>query len=214
VLFLLAPGEYTVRDTWFTTGMRGTGSNTIVTQDIFVPASRVLRVADLAAGKEGSANGGIFRLPFYFYAALTFLAPMLGAARHAYEALRDSLKAKASGPAPAAAKVSVQVGMARAAADLDAIELLLRRVVRASEAAEPPSQQLFARTQRDYARCSELIVQTIDALMAMSGTAGFAVSSPIQRAWRDVHFASSHIGLDIERNYSVFGRAELGVPGD
>ena len=73
---------------------------------------------------------------------------------------------------------------------------------------------LFARTQRDYARSSELIVQTVDALMGMSGTAGFAASSPIQRAWRDVHFASSHVGLDVERNYSMFGRAELGVPGD
>jgi len=203
-----------VRDTWFTAGMRGTGSNTIITQDVFVPVSRVLRVADLAAGKEGGANGGIFRLPFYFYSALTFLAPMLGATRHAYESLRQSLKGKAGGPAPAAAKTSIVIGMARAAADLDAVELLLRRVLRACDDAEPPSQALFARTQRDYARSSELIVQTVDALMGMSGTAGFAASSPIQRAWRDVHFASSHVGLDVERNYSMFGRAELGLPGD
>jgi alkylation response protein AidB-like acyl-CoA dehydrogenase len=211
-LFLLAPGEYTVRDTWFTAGMRATGSNTIITQDVFVPEQRVLRVADLAAGKEGGANGGIFRLPFYFYSALTFLAPMLGAARHAYESLCQALKARASGPAPVAPRASVAVGIARACADLDAVELLLRRVLHLSEAAEPPSPQLFARTLRDYARSSELIVQAVDALMAMSGTAGFAASSPIQRAWRDVHFASSHVGLDTEKNFSIFGRAELGLP--
>jgi alkylation response protein AidB-like acyl-CoA dehydrogenase len=92
------------------------------------------------------------------------------------------------------------------------VELLLRRALQASEAPDPPSQALFGRTVRDYARASEMLVETVDALMAMSGTAGFAASSPIQRAWRDVHFASSHVGLDIERNYSVFGRAELGLP--
>ena len=214
VLFLLAPDQYTVRDTWFTTGMRGTGSNTIVTEDVFVPMSHVLRVADLAAGNgPGGAvsDSAVFRLPFYFYSALTFLAPMLGAARNAYETLRDSVKARAGGQASAVAKISVQVGMARAAADLDAVELLLRRVLRVSEAKEAPSPTIFARTLRDYARCSELLVLSIDALMAMSGTAGFAVSSPIQRAWRDIHFASSHVGLDIERNFTVFSRAELGI---
>jgi len=170
--------------------------------------SRVLRVADLVAGREGGANGGIFRLPFYFYSALTFLAPMLGASHSAYETLRQWLIARMSGSAPA--KVGTQVGLARAAADLDVVEMLLRRVLRVSETAEPPPPSLVARTLRDYARCSELLVATVDTLMGMSGTAGFATSSPLQRAWRDVHFASSHVGLDPEKNYAAFGNAALG----
>ena len=36
-LLLIPPGEYEVRDTWFTAGMRATGSNTIVTDNVFVP---------------------------------------------------------------------------------------------------------------------------------------------------------------------------------
>ncbi len=38
--FLIAPGDYTVRDTWFTAGMRGTGSKTIVVDNVFVPEAR------------------------------------------------------------------------------------------------------------------------------------------------------------------------------
>ena len=38
LLLMVPPGEYSVRDTWHTTGMRGTGSNTIVTDNVFVPA--------------------------------------------------------------------------------------------------------------------------------------------------------------------------------
>ena len=45
--FLIPPGDYTIRDTWFTAGMRGTGSKTIVAENVFVPAGQVLRLADL-----------------------------------------------------------------------------------------------------------------------------------------------------------------------
>ena len=49
VFFMIPPGDYTVRDTWFTAGMRGTGSKTIVTDDVFVPETRMLRLTDLRA---------------------------------------------------------------------------------------------------------------------------------------------------------------------
>jgi alkylation response protein AidB-like acyl-CoA dehydrogenase len=53
--FLIPPGEYKVADTWFTVGMRGTGSNTIVTENVFVPKSRTLRLSNL---REGKGPGG------------------------------------------------------------------------------------------------------------------------------------------------------------
>jgi 3-hydroxy-9,10-secoandrosta-1,3,5(10)-triene-9,17-dione monooxygenase len=74
--------------------------------------------------------------------------------------------------------------------------------------------QLLARSVRDFARISELAIEAIDTLIALSGTAGYATSSPIQRAWRDIHFASTHISLNPEMNYAHFGRMELGLPRD
>ena len=68
---------------------------------------------------------------------------------------------------------------------------------------------LLARTIRDFTRVSEMSVAAIDTLMTLSGTAGFASSQPIQRAWRDIHFASTHIGVNPEANYGHFGRAGL-----
>ncbi len=47
-------------------------------------------------------------------------------------------------------------------------------------------------------------------LIGMSGTAGFAASHPIQRAWRDIHFAAMHVALNPEQNFAHFGRSELG----
>jgi 3-hydroxy-9,10-secoandrosta-1,3,5(10)-triene-9,17-dione monooxygenase len=48
----------------------------------------------------------------------------------------------------------------------------------------------------------------------MSGSAGFAASNPIQRAWRDIHFASMHVSLNFENNFTHFGRLEFGLPRD
>ena len=89
--FLIAPGDYTVRDTWFTTGMRGTGSKTIVVDNVFVPESRALRLTDL---RDGTCPGGaihsdvIFHTPFFYYAEISFVTPMLGAVQGAYELFR------------------------------------------------------------------------------------------------------------------------------
>ena len=100
MLFLVPPGGYTVRDTWFVTGMCATGSNTIVTDNVFVPQTHALSLDALRTGKTpgGARNADpIFRTPFFHYAPLTFAAPMLGAAKGAYEHFRDWTK-DAQGP--------------------------------------------------------------------------------------------------------------------
>ncbi len=216
--FLVPPGEYKIRDTWFTAGMRATGSKTIVTDNVFVPHGLVLRLTDLRDGNgPGGAvhSGVIFHTPFFYYAPISFATPMLGAAQGAYEVFREWTKArKAQDGTSLAEKSSVQVRMARAAADIDAADLLLRRAVHVTDAPEAYSPELLARSVRDFARVSELTVAAIDALVALSGTAGFATSHPIQRAWRDIHFMSMHISLNVETNFTHYGRMELGLGRD
>jgi len=216
--FLVAPGDYTIRDTWHTVGMKGTGSNTIVTDNAFVPHARVLRLTDLRDAKTpGSAiySETIFHTPFFYYAPISFITPMLGAVQRAYEIFRDWTKnRKTQGGAAMAQTTSVQVRMARAAADIDAAELLLERAVHVTDAPALYSPQLQARSARDFTRASELIVAAIDALVALSGTASFTATHPIQRAWRDIHFMAMHISVNPEMNYANFGRIEFGLGRD
>jgi 3-hydroxy-9,10-secoandrosta-1,3,5(10)-triene-9,17-dione monooxygenase len=216
--FLVAPGDYTVNDTWFTAGMRATGSKSIVTDNAFVPHGLVLSLADLRDGKTpgGALNDHvIYHTPFFYYAPLCFVTPMLGAVQGAYELFREWTKTrKLQDGSPMADTVSVQVRTARAAADIDAADLLIRRIVHLTNAPDAYSPTLLARTVRDYARASELTVSAIDTLVALSGTAGFASSHPIQRAWRDIHFMSMHISLNVETNFTHFGRMELGLGRD
>jgi 3-hydroxy-9,10-secoandrosta-1,3,5(10)-triene-9,17-dione monooxygenase len=216
--FLVPPGQYTVRDTWFTAGMCGTGSKTIVVDNVFVPSGLVLSLADLRDAKgPGSAlhSDVIFHTPFFYYAPISFATPMLGAVQGAYEIFRDWTRTrKAQDGTPVAEKIAVQVQMARAAADIDAADLLLRRAVHVTDAPDAYSPTLLARSVRDFARVSELTVAAIDTLVALSGTAGFTSSHPIQRAWRDIHFMSMHISLNTETNFAHYGRMELGLGRD
>jgi alkylation response protein AidB-like acyl-CoA dehydrogenase len=216
--FLVPQGEYTVRDTWFTAGMRATGSKTIVTENVFVPHDMVLRLSEL---RDGNTPGGavypgvIFHTPFFYYAPISFVAPMIGAAQGAYELFREwTRKRKAQDGSSVAEKAAVQTRMARAAADIDAAELLVRRAVRVTDAPADYSPLLLARSVRDFTRASELCVEAIDALLALSGTAGFATSHPMQRAWRDIHFMAMHISLNVETNFGHYGRMELGLGRD
>ena len=217
-LFMVPPGHYEVVDTWHTTGMRGTGSNTVVYDDVFVPEDHTVRVADM---REGTAPGGALhdapylRAPWITYAPLTFVAAMLGAARGALEDYRTWTAGRASlFGSRVADYTSIQTRMARSAADLDAAELLVHRAADVAEDPEPANRDLRARSYRDACRASELIVSAVDTVMAISGSAGFAVDSSIQRAWRDVHFASSHVILNPEVSYSAWGRRQFGLEPD
>ena len=112
--FLIAPEDFEIKDTWFTSAMRATGSNTIVCRDVFVPESHALALSDL---REGKTPGGklhahpIYRTPWITYAPLTFTTPMLGAAQGAYETFREWTKSRRAGRGGAALAelTSVQV---------------------------------------------------------------------------------------------------------
>ena len=59
--------DYTVEDTWSTCALRGTGSNTVVVNDAFVPEYRTVDPVDVMEGRApgSSANlSPIFRLSF------------------------------------------------------------------------------------------------------------------------------------------------------
>ena len=217
-LFLVPGQQFTIKDTWHTSGMRGTGSNTVVVDNAFVPFEHTLRVTEMRESTTPGAKlntAPMFRVPWIYYAGLTFIAPMLGAARGALETYRAWTAERVSlFGAHVAHYTSNQVHLARAAANLDAADLLMRRVVEDAERVDAVRADLRSRAYRDQSRASELIVDAIDMIMKISGAAGFASSSSIQRAWRDVHFAASHVGLNPEVSFAAWGREQFGLERD
>jgi len=213
--FLLPASEYEVIDTWDVVGMRGTGSNTIVTEGVFVPEHRVLKYMDLIEGCGPGAQvstNPLYALPFKSYSSLTFATPIVGAAKGVYDKFVEwTSKRVAAGGAAVRDFIGVRVKMSRAAADIDAADMLLRRIVATAMGPDRPTEADRARAMRDYSRAVELAIDAVDTLVALGGSAVFGSTHPIQRAWRDVHFAATHISLNPETNYDHFGRIALGM---
>ncbi|MEU6559310.1 acyl-CoA dehydrogenase family protein [Nocardia nova] len=217
-LFLAPPGSFEIRDTWHTVGMCGTGSNSVVLRNVFVAADHTLRVADL---REGTGPGAelhpspIYRTPWLTYNGFTFVAPMLGAALGALEDFCQWNRNRASMHGSSVSKyISIQRRVAEAGAQLDAARLLTDRAMSVADAPQRASLELRARAGRDGICASQLIVSAMETIMGMSGAAGFASTNRIQRAWRDVHFASSHVLLNPEVGYPVWGRHQFGLERD
>ena len=216
--FLVPAKDYSIQDDWRTTAMRGTGSNTIITDRVFVADGFTLTLADLRSGEAPGApreESYIYRTPFFFYAPLSFVMPMLGAAQGAYEAFRDSTRTRMSPRAGRVAEsASLQTRMARTAADLDAAQMLLARATAAAKTPGDAPGALQARCARDFSRAAELSVAAIDTLVNLGGTSGFGENSAVQRAWRDIHLMAMHVSLNADINYSHFARKEFGLDPD
>ena len=73
-LFLIPEGKFTVQDTWNTVGMRGTGSNTVIVDDVFVPYEHTLRVTEMRESATPGAKlnrAPMFNVPWIYYANRT-----------------------------------------------------------------------------------------------------------------------------------------------
>lgn len=215
-LFLLDDTRYTVDDVWHTAGMRGTGSNTVVVDDVFVPADFTVAQVD---AREGTTVGGTlnadskFRLPWMAYSGLGFTATMLGAVEGAYEHTRATLAAKRS---PVGARVAegqiLQVRLAFAAARIAAARTILLDIADRADRGEPYTLTDRATVARDNTFASMLLIEAVDTLVELGSTGAYAESSPVQQAWRDVHFASAHLSVNKTDTGGRFGRIALEVP--
>lgn len=76
VMGFVPTSELTIEDTWHTTGMRGTGSNTWVGEDVFVPDHRLISMSAVTDGTRPVATAEpIYRIPFMPVATVLLLGP-------------------------------------------------------------------------------------------------------------------------------------------
>jgi 3-hydroxy-9,10-secoandrosta-1,3,5(10)-triene-9,17-dione monooxygenase len=89
-----------VIDDWYVMGLRGTGSKTVVLEDVFVPAYRALNVWNYDADPPPGATvnpGAMFQgVPRIMIFTTMLVAPALGIAQSAVEAYRERLETRSS----------------------------------------------------------------------------------------------------------------------
>jgi resorcinol 4-hydroxylase (FADH2) len=222
--FLLRTTECRIDDNWHTMGLAGTGSKTIVADNVLVPTYRALAFAELsdasAPGMRGNPNP-LYRQSFLAVLPIAIVAPVLGMAEGALAdflgmaKVRTTRGAVAGGNRRMAELTTVQLRVAEASACIDAARLLMfRDLAEAFDTVargEPISIDVRLRNRRDQAFSVRLLVQAIDLLFLAAGGQGLFLDHPLQRAWRDAHAASSHISLNWDSAGSMYGQSMLGL---
>jgi 3-hydroxy-9,10-secoandrosta-1,3,5(10)-triene-9,17-dione monooxygenase len=217
-LYLVPVAELKQDDTWYCAGLRASGSNTAVLDNVFVPEHRSVSFATLrdacSPGSQTNTNP-IYRTPFIAVHSYALLAPALGVARGGYADFVDWTRRRylTYTQLNIAQHVPVQIRVAEIAAQIDAAELLARRAF-ALARQDYSGMSLQTRTllRRDFTYAVRIIREAMDDLVKISGSSGLMDDNSIQRCWRDVHAISSHVVMNWDVPAENFGRMEFGLP--
>ncbi|GAA2030168.1 acyl-CoA dehydrogenase family protein [Catenulispora yoronensis] len=217
-LALISRADMDLEETWFVAGMRSSGSNCLVANDVFVPEHRVMSVPPALTGGYGTeqTEEALYRSAFVPVLALVLAGPQLGMASKALELVRAKADSKAISYTFYTAQsdsVAFQLQIARAAMLIDTAHLHAYRAAddidQAARDGAYPDVLARTRVRADTAWVVEHVTQAIDLLMFAHGAAGFAEVSPLQRLWRDSAVAARHAVVLPAVNYEVYGKALL-----
>ncbi|MER5428942.1 acyl-CoA dehydrogenase family protein [Streptomyces sp. NPDC002588] len=217
--FLVPREDYEIIDEWHMAGMRSTGSNRYVIDDVFVPEHRVLRLGPLVAGSNVTLGvAPSYRSAIVPSLVLMVAGPQLGLGRAALTHVMEAAEHKGIAFTTFARQrdsVAFQLQIAEAAAALDTADLHAYRAADALDRhaveAVLPTELQRARYRADAAVAVRHVGRAIDTLMTAHGSSGLADASPLQRIWRDASVAARHGMLIPQVNLEIYGAALLGA---
>lgn len=210
--------ELTVEDRWFTSGMRATGSNVVVAEDVYVPAHRTCDGDELRGAGGGVGDDHLASLPLLSILALVASAPAVGAAEAAVTAYRDRVAGRTLAYTFGDRAVDQPLVQARVAAitsDLETMRAGWDAAIAELEtvaALGPPDELHRVRTRLAAAAAVRASRRIVGAVGEGAGASVYATSHPIQRLQRDVETLKGHVVFDWDRTTELAGRVMVGQP--
>lgn len=224
--FCLVPATaYTIDDTWQVIGLAGTGSKTLVLDEVFVPRHRILTFQQTTSGKTpGAARYGhnaTFGIPMLCNIPSCLAAVAVGAAFGALDEYLATTSRRITRGAVAGASnkmaefATVQLRVADAAASADAAREILLRDLRARACAAREGREITVEdritSRRGQAFAVSLALRATEALNASTGGLGLNLANPVQRAWRDANAVGRHISMNWDAVGTMYGQLVLGL---
>jgi 3-hydroxy-9,10-secoandrosta-1,3,5(10)-triene-9,17-dione monooxygenase len=219
-MFCIVPAEQLrLEKTWRTVGMRGTGSDTWVCDDVFVPDYRTIPLSAIADETPRRADDpSMFRLPFAAVATLLVVGPLLGLGRAALKLVIDEAPTKAMHHtffSRQSESPGVQIQIAEAALRLHTARLhaydIAATLDHAATAGELVTYAARAETRARAGYLAQQVIDAISILVNVHGSGSFAESNRLQQYWRDANTAARHAGLQPVVGYEVYGKSLLGI---
>ncbi len=206
-----------IEDDWNSLGLRGTSSNTIVAEDVFVPSHRAI---DLTAPVARSArfDGPLYRAPEGLL-PVAVAATSLGTLRIALDAVTELAERKTPFASSTTLKhrALAQLKFGRALAQYRAARTFLHATVgHAFEQAgrgEPFDLRQKADLFLAFAHTQQECADAVRLLAKAAGTSSIYKGHPIERALRDAEVISHH-AFGAEGRFASVAQAYWGLDVD
>ncbi|MBT3534161.1 MAG: hypothetical protein HN478_09790, partial [Rhodospirillaceae bacterium] len=207
-----------IDDTWFTLGMRGSGSKDLVAEDVFVPSHRTMPTVALFMGTFSGSAGPLYHLPVMGGLASMLAGTVLGMAEAGLAQFVDATRIRRDiyAGGSKAAKTGIQMRVAEAGGELASAHMLVERncdLLDAAVIANEPPLDLTARVQIRWnaAYAVELCRRATERIFAAAGAHAIYDDHPLQRLHRDINTACHHAIVDFDGVAELKGRVELGL---
>ena len=208
-----------ILDTWYTTGLRGTGSNDLLVKDVFVGAEQTFSFQDKDLIKR---TGPLYAFPFMFATKSSPVA--LGIARHAVDVLIETATNKAArrytiGEYLEPAKmmrddVFIQEAVGRADTMLTSARAYFFEVMgdlwTTLVSGREPSPTQVARFTTTHAYVVGVCVDVVQLVFKAAGGTAVYQKGSLDRCLRDVLTMNQHV-IGTLRTYEMAGRLHLGL---
>jgi indole-3-acetate monooxygenase len=212
----LPPDQATIVDTWSTIGMRGTGSQDFVVDDIFVPSSHTSFF-----GEPPLQPGPLYNPRSFFVMAFTpVVANALGIARGAIDTFVEMAGRESSTASTAVLRDRpfVQARLAEAEAILNAARAFVVDAVgtlwEANCTGAPDPSHAIAQARLAIVHGMHEAVRSVDLVFHAAGTNAIYSRNPLERYFRDVHVAVQH-NTAFPAQYESAGKVLMGLrPAD
>jgi 3-hydroxy-9,10-secoandrosta-1,3,5(10)-triene-9,17-dione monooxygenase len=217
---LVPSPELTILDDWYASGMTATGSNTIVAEQVFVPAYRALPLPELVeakyAGNRHNAGNPYFNYPIASVLVVNAGGTPLGIARGALEAFFERLPGRGIayttyGNKSEAAVTHLQVG--EAALKIESADGHVRRAAALMDQnpGVPMTKDARVRCRAHIGYATGLAREAVDTLFNASGASAIQTSVPIQRLQRDMQALANHAIMHAQTATELYGRVLCGL---
>jgi alkylation response protein AidB-like acyl-CoA dehydrogenase len=216
-LFFVPSEQVSIVDTWDVCGLAGTGSHDVVIDQVFVPS------AYTCAFKPGiTPHCAYYRSPVYRYVlyvsfALAIGAVALGIAQGALDTCLEVAQSKRPnvGTDMLRDRPLFQVRVAEAVALVRSARAWLHKAVQDTWQSHLAHGQVSFDERADLllaaANATRSAATAVDILYTAAGASANYRRSPLQRALRDIHAATQHVGTAAPQFESA-GRMLLGLP--
>jgi alkylation response protein AidB-like acyl-CoA dehydrogenase len=220
---LVPMSELTLTDTWFTSGMRATGSNTLTAESVFIPRHRVLPGAAIATSEYLTEfkDEVSYRAALFPFATLVLVGPLLGIGRAALEHVRTAAATKGIAGtmiARQADSAGVQLQLAEAALRIDTAHLHAFRAADDIEAhavrRAHPELEVRTRIRADASWAAQQLVGAVTTLVNAHGSGAFALASPLHRMFQDLSVGARHAMITPGVSLELYGKTLLGAEND